>query len=104
MRSVILANMIAHENISVSYTHSYLTILVNEHDLSVGNSFAYSTITLLSGWQYQQSPPTIQCIMEKALTRITKLEREDLHLVGAGRTDAGVHAWGQVRHYCANEV
>ncbi|KAI3423321.1 tRNA pseudouridine synthase, partial [Psidium guajava] len=55
--------------------------------------------THYSGWQYQQSAPTIQCIMEKALTRVTKLEREDLHLVGAGRTDAGVHAWGQVAHF-----
>lgn len=55
--------------------------------------------THYAGWQYQQSPPTIQCIMEKALTRITKVEREDLLLVGASRTDAGVHAWGQVAHF-----
>ncbi|CAL5349577.1 unnamed protein product [Camellia sinensis] len=52
-----------------------------------------------SGWQYQQSPPTIQCIVEKALTQITKQERRDLHLVGASRTDTGVHAWGQVAHF-----
>ncbi|KAA8528158.1 hypothetical protein F0562_035591 [Nyssa sinensis] len=55
--------------------------------------------TRFSGWQYQQSPPTIQCIVEKALTRITKLERKELHLVGASRTDTGVHAWGQVAHF-----
>ncbi|XP_059592742.1 uncharacterized protein LOC100254503 isoform X2 [Vitis vinifera] len=55
--------------------------------------------TRYSGWQYQQSPPTIQCIVEKALTRATKLEREDLYLVGASRTDTGVHAWGQVAHF-----
>lgn len=48
------------------------------------------------GWQYQQSIPTIQCLVEEALTKITKLERNNLCLVGAGRTDAGVHAWGQV--------
>lgn len=36
-------------------------------------------------------------MLEKALIKITKLERKELHLVGAGRTDAGVHAWGQVR-------
>lgn len=36
-------------------------------------------------------------MLEKALTQITKLQRKELHLVGAGRTDAGVHAWGQVR-------
>ncbi|KAL2459787.1 Pseudouridine synthase family protein [Forsythia ovata] len=55
--------------------------------------------TRFSGWQYQQSTPTVQCIIEEALTRITKLERKDLLLVGAGRTDAGVHAWGQVAHF-----
>ncbi|RAL38625.1 hypothetical protein DM860_002603 [Cuscuta australis] len=55
--------------------------------------------TRFSGWQYQPSIPTVQCILEQALTRITKLERKDLQLVGAGRTDAGVHAWGQVAHF-----
>lgn len=49
-----------------------------------------------AGWQYQQSTPTVQCLVEEALTRVTKLERGHLGLVGAGRTDAGVHAWGQV--------
>lgn len=48
------------------------------------------------GWQYQQSTRTVQCLVEEALTQITKLERDHLGLVGAGRTDAGVHAWGQV--------
>ncbi|XP_039136600.1 tRNA pseudouridine synthase A 1 isoform X1 [Dioscorea cayenensis subsp. rotundata] len=51
------------------------------------------------GWQYQESPPTIQCIIERALTCITKLERKELSLVGASRTDSGVHAWGQVAHF-----
>ncbi|KAI8526474.1 hypothetical protein RHMOL_Rhmol12G0000200 [Rhododendron molle] len=55
--------------------------------------------TRFSGWQYQPSPPTIQSIVEKALTQITKQERRDLHLVGASRTDTGVHAWGQVAHF-----
>ncbi|XP_040990627.1 tRNA pseudouridine synthase A 1 isoform X1 [Juglans microcarpa x Juglans regia] len=55
--------------------------------------------TRYAGWQYQLSPPTIQCIVEKALTRTTKIERKDLRLVGASRTDAGVHAWGQVAHF-----
>lgn len=51
-----------------------------------------------SGWQYQESTPTIQCLLERALMRITKLDRRELCLVGASRTDAGVHAWGQVCH------
>lgn len=54
---------------------------------------------LLLGWQYQQSTPTVQCIVEEALIQATKLKREDLSLVGASRTDAGVHAWGQVAHF-----
>lgn len=56
------------------------------------------------GWQYQQSTPTVQCIVEEALARITKLERDHLGVVGAGRTDAGVHAWGQVCfHLCGSQ-
>ncbi|XP_073014583.1 uncharacterized protein [Primulina eburnea] len=50
---------------------------------------------LYVGWQYQQSTPTVQCIVEEASTQITKLEREELQLAGASRTDAGVHAWCQ---------
>ncbi|WCJ23203.1 hypothetical protein M5689_005244 [Euphorbia peplus] len=55
--------------------------------------------TRYAGWQYQQFPPTVQCFVEKALLRATKLERKDLLLVGASRTDTGVHAWGQVAHF-----
>ncbi|XP_023549337.1 uncharacterized protein LOC111807720 isoform X4 [Cucurbita pepo subsp. pepo] len=55
--------------------------------------------TRYAGWQYQRSPPTIQCLIEEALTGATRLERKDLHLVGASRTDTGVHAWGQVAHF-----
>ncbi|KAM3407957.1 hypothetical protein ACQJBY_001334 [Aegilops geniculata] len=55
--------------------------------------------TKFKGWQYQPSPPTIQCFLEKALIRITKLDRKELCLVGAGRTDTGVHARGQVAHF-----
>jgi tRNA pseudouridine38-40 synthase len=54
-------------------------------------------VIIFSGWQYQESPPTVQCALEKALIQSTKLQRKDLQLVGASRTDAGVHAWGQVR-------
>nr|XP_043613137.1 tRNA pseudouridine synthase A 1 isoform X2 [Erigeron canadensis] len=52
-----------------------------------------------TGWQYQPAPPTLQCILEQALTRVTKVEREELCLVGASRTDKGVHALGQVAHF-----
>ncbi|XP_076914272.1 uncharacterized protein LOC143573224 [Bidens hawaiensis] len=55
--------------------------------------------TRFSGWQYQPSTPTLQGALEQALTRVTKLDRKDLCLVGASRTDTGVHALGQVAHF-----
>lgn len=51
---------------------------------------------IILGWQYQSSTPTLQCTLEQALTQVTKLHRQDLCLVGASRTDTGVHALGQV--------
>ncbi|XP_050218733.1 uncharacterized protein LOC126669329 [Mercurialis annua] len=55
--------------------------------------------TRYSGWQFQSSPPTVQCFLENALVGVTHLDRKDLLLVGASRTDAGVHAFGQVAHF-----
>ncbi len=49
-----------------------------------------------SGWQKQKNANTVQEILEKALQKIT------YHFVktfAAGRTDAGVHASGQVVHF-----
>jgi tRNA pseudouridine38-40 synthase len=45
------------------------------------------------GWQIQASKPTIQGEIVNVLRRITQ---ESIVLHGAGRTDAGVHALGQV--------
>jgi len=47
------------------------------------------------GWQRQDNGPSIQQAMEEAIFRITGEEAE---VQGAGRTDAGVHALGQVAH------
>jgi len=49
--------------------------------------------TAYHGFQRQDPRPTIQAELEKALVTITG---EPVRLVGAGRTDAGVHALGQV--------
>ncbi len=46
-----------------------------------------------SGWQRQQDLPTVQGAIEAALAR---LEPRAHTIAGAGRTDAGVHALGQV--------
>lgn len=45
------------------------------------------------GFQYQDNAPTIQDEIEKA---IKKLTGETLRILGASRTDSGVHAKGQV--------
>jgi tRNA pseudouridine38-40 synthase len=48
------------------------------------------------GWQRQKNALTIQEVLETALTKLT---REPVKLLGSGRTDAGVHAWGQVANF-----
>ena len=45
--------------------------------------------TRYHGWQIQENATTIQETLNKALSTIL---REDIHVVGAGRTDTGVHA------------
>lgn len=45
------------------------------------------------GFQYQANAATVQCELEAALDKVAKREGR---LAGAGRTDAGVHASGQV--------
>ncbi len=49
-----------------------------------------------SGWQTQRDLPTIQDHLEAALSRVAN---SPVQVVGAGRTDAGVHARGQVAHF-----
>ncbi len=51
--------------------------------------------TPFSGWQRQAGQPSVQAAIEDAIAR---LEQTPVTLFGAGRTDAGVHALGQVAH------
>ncbi|RAJ96899.1 tRNA pseudouridine(38-40) synthase TruA [Aliidiomarina maris] len=48
------------------------------------------------GWQRQQSMPTVQGMLEKALSKIAD---HPVQVTCAGRTDAGVHATGQVVNF-----
>ena len=53
--------------------------------------------TAFAGWARQPEQRTVQDEVEKALRTI--LREDDVPLTVAGRTDAGVHAWGQVCSY-----
>lgn len=48
------------------------------------------------GWQRQENGPSIQQAVEEAIYRFSG---EAVNVFAAGRTDAGVHALGQVAHF-----
>ncbi len=52
--------------------------------------------TAYAGWQMQENAPTIQAAVRDAILKVTG---ETVNLIGAGRTDAGVHALGQVANF-----
>lgn len=53
------------------------------------------------GWQIQPNGPSVQAEIEKALHQILQ---EEVHINGAGRTDSGVHARGQVANFLTDHV
>ena len=52
--------------------------------------------TEFHGWQHQPGLRTAQGLLEQAIRRVA---RHQIDLVGSGRTDAGVHAAGQVANF-----
>ncbi len=52
--------------------------------------------TEYAGFQKQPNQPTIQQFLEQTLSQILQ---EEIAITGAGRTDAGVHAKGQVANF-----
>ncbi len=49
-----------------------------------------------AGWQYQSHSPSIQALVETALGHVAA---QPVRVIASGRTDAGVHALGQVVHF-----
>lgn len=58
-------------------------------------SIEYNGTNLL-GWQKQQEGPTVQAYLEQALFGFS---HQQIEVIAAGRTDAGVHATAQVAHF-----
>ncbi len=57
--------------------------------------------TDFAGWQRQKNVESIQETLENLLSRLFD---QRIQIIGAGRTDAGVHAYGQVAHFvCAKD-
>ena len=52
--------------------------------------------TSFVGWQFQKNGLSIQEILQKAIFNFSK---EKVTVIGAGRTDSGVHALAQVAHF-----
>lgn len=55
--------------------------------------------TSYSGWQIQPNNPTIEGVLNSELSRLLG---EDIKVIGASRTDAGVHAQGAIAVFDTN--
>ena len=55
-----------------------------------------------NGWGLQDDVRTVQGVVEEAIAQVLRIPR--MHVQCAGRTDAGVHAHGQVVHFDVPEI
>ena len=57
--------------------------------------------TAYAGWQRQKNAPSIQEMLENAVQAALG---EEVRITGSGRTDAGVHAAGQICHFDSESI
>ncbi|AIN47281.1 tRNA pseudouridine(38-40) synthase TruA [Candidatus Palibaumannia cicadellinicola] len=69
--------------------------MTNNGNIKLALGIAYDG-SAYYGWQRQPKVPSVQACLEQALSRIAN---ESVSVCCAGRTDAGVHATGQVVHF-----
>lgn len=80
-----------------------------EQDRSRGNAYCLKLSydgTRFGGWQLQRRDRkviTVQGEIERSLVKLTQLDRDELYVQASSRTDAGVHARGQVAHFYTGE-
>ena len=56
------------------------------------------------GWQRLGGDSNTNTIQGKLETVLSKMTKEDIKITGSGRTDAGVHAYGQVANFHTNSL
>lgn len=54
------------------------------------------------GWQKQTGNPKSLTVQDKVESVLSKMENEQITLIGAARTEAGVHAYGQIANFNTN--
>ncbi len=88
---------IIRENLRSSAVYAYFGIMFIGKSRNIKLSIEYEG-TRFSGWQRQPGLRTVQGEIEGSLKKILG---EEVKLTGAGRTDVGVHALGQVANFTA---
>ena len=56
------------------------------------------------GWQKQPGNPKSVTIQDKIESVLSKMENEQIQLIGAARTEAGVHAYNQIANFTSNTL